>query len=96
LYWQRALAGFAGEWAPVQTPTEVHDDPQVRANGYIAATDMGNGVSLPLVTSPVQFDSEPGRPRRAPEHGEHTEEVLLELGLTWDEIGALKDQGAII
>ena len=57
---------------------------------------MGNGVSLPLVTSPVQFDEQPGRPSRAPEHGEHTEAVLLELGLTWDEIGDLKDQGVII
>jgi crotonobetainyl-CoA:carnitine CoA-transferase CaiB-like acyl-CoA transferase len=96
VFWQQALAGFAGEWAPVQTPSEVHDDPQVRANGYVAPTDMGNGVALPLVTSPVQFDSQPGRPRRAPEHGEHTEEVLLELGMTWDEIGALKDDRAII
>ena len=57
---------------------------------------MGNGVSLPLVTSPVQFDEQPGRPSRAPEHGEHTEAMLLELGLTWDEIGGLKDQGVII
>ena len=95
-HWLRALAGFAGEWAPVQTPTEVHDDPQVRANGYIAPTDMGNGVSLPLVTSPVQFDGVAGQPRRAPELGEHTEAVLLELGLNWDEIGTLKNQGAII
>ena len=66
------------------------------ANGYIAQADMGNGVSLPLVTSPVQFDGQPGHPRRAPEHGEHTEAVLLELGMTWDEIGGLKDQGVII
>ena len=95
-HWRRALAGFAGEWAPVQSPAEVHDDPQVHANGYIAGTGMGNGVSLPLVTSPVQFDGQPGRPRRAPEHGEHTETVLLELGMTWDEIGELKEQGVII
>jgi len=95
-HWRRVLADFAGEWAPVQTPAEVHDDPQVHANGYIAQADMGNGVSLPLVTSPVQFDGQPGRPRRAPEHGEHTEAVLLELGMTWDEIGGLKEQGVII
>ena len=48
-----------------------------------------------MVTTPVQFDGEPGQPDRAPELGEHTEEVLLELGLSWDEIAALKDGGVI-
>jgi crotonobetainyl-CoA:carnitine CoA-transferase CaiB-like acyl-CoA transferase len=94
--WRRALAGFEGEWAVVQTPRELHDDPQVRANGYVAEVDVGNGVSLPFVTSPIQFDEEPGRPRRAPEHGEDTEAVLLESGLTWAEIGELKRSGAIL
>jgi crotonobetainyl-CoA:carnitine CoA-transferase CaiB-like acyl-CoA transferase len=94
-HWCTALAGFTGEWAPVQTPAEVHHDPQVRANGYIAAADMGNGVSLPMVSPPAVFDEQPGEPSRAPEVGEHTEEVLLELGLTWDDLAALKESHAI-
>ena len=34
----------------MQTPREVHDDPQVQANAYVADVDVGNGVSIPLVT----------------------------------------------
>jgi crotonobetainyl-CoA:carnitine CoA-transferase CaiB-like acyl-CoA transferase len=94
-HWCAALAGFTGEWAPVQIPAEVHDDPQVRANGCITAADMGNGVSLPMVNPPASFDERPGEPSRAPEVGEHTEEVLLELGLTWDDLAELKESHAI-
>ena len=75
---------------------EVHDDPQAIANGFIADVEMVNGRSIPMVTSPIQFDEAPGVPGRGPEHGEHTEAVLLELGLSWDDISTLKDQGAII
>jgi crotonobetainyl-CoA:carnitine CoA-transferase CaiB-like acyl-CoA transferase len=94
--WRRALAEFPGEWAPVQAPGELHDDPQVQANGYLAAVDVGDGGPLPMVTTPVQFDERPGRPTRAPEHGEHTEAVLLELGLSWSEIADLKASGAVL
>lgn len=90
------LAAFEGEWVPSQRPDEVASDPQVRANGYLAAVDLGEGRSLPVVTAPVQFDEQPGRTARAPEHGEHTESVLLELGLSWDEVSALKDSKAIL
>lgn len=93
--WRTVLAGFAGEWTVVQEPDELHDDPQVRANAYVAGVDTGRGSTLPMVTTPVQFDGEPGTPARAPESGEHTEDVLLELGVTWDEIAALKERGVI-
>ncbi|MDT3442843.1 MULTISPECIES: CaiB/BaiF CoA-transferase family protein [unclassified Pseudofrankia] len=94
--WRHVLSEFEGEWAPSQPPHELADDPQVQANGYLAQVDVGNGHSLPLVTAPVQFDEQPGEPTRAPEHGEHTETVLLALGLTWDEIGELKANKAIL
>ncbi|HET8619539.1 MAG TPA: CoA transferase [Acidimicrobiales bacterium] len=93
--WRTVLAAFAGEWAVVQEPAEVHDDPQVRANGYVAGVDTGRGSTLPMVTSPVEFDGAPGAPTRAPEAGEHTEEVLLALGLGWDDIAALKERDVI-
>jgi crotonobetainyl-CoA:carnitine CoA-transferase CaiB-like acyl-CoA transferase len=58
--------------------------------------EMANGSSLPVVASPIQFDEHPSQPTRAPELGEHTEAVLLELGLTWAEISGLKDGKAIL
>ncbi|HMQ25124.1 MAG TPA: CoA transferase [Acidimicrobiales bacterium] len=93
--WTDVLAAFEGEWAPVQSPADVVADPQVVANGYLADVDVGEGT-IPLVTAPVQFDGTPAHPTRAPEHGEHTEAVLLDLGLTWDDLAALKSRGTIV
>ena len=95
--WRRILTNdFEGEWVPTQTPHELAADPQVQANGYLADVEMANGTSLPVVASPIQFDEQPSRPARAPEHGEHTEAVLLELGVTWDEISTLKQEKVIL
>jgi len=44
----------------------------------------------------VHFSDTPGSPAWvAPEIGQHTEEVLLELGFTWDDIGRLRAEGAV-
>lgn len=93
--WCQILSKAKGVWSPFQTPIEVHSDPQVIANGYLQDVEMINGRQLTMVTSPAQFDETPAQPTRAPEHGEHTEATLLGLGLSWDEIAALKESGAI-
>jgi crotonobetainyl-CoA:carnitine CoA-transferase CaiB-like acyl-CoA transferase len=93
--WKRLLAELDAPWAPVQSVREVIEDPQVIANGYVGevALDGGQGYRLPTV--PVQFDEQAPPLRRAPEHGEHTEALLLELGYDWDRIAELTDQGVI-
>ena len=93
--WCQVLKHAKGVWAPMQTAHEVRSDPQVAPNGYLADVEMANGTTLSLVTSPAQFDEESASPLRAPELGEHTEEAMLALGLDWDEIIALKEQGVI-
>jgi crotonobetainyl-CoA:carnitine CoA-transferase CaiB-like acyl-CoA transferase len=94
--WRRTLAGLSGAWGVVQTPGEVCQDPAVMANGYIAHTTTMNGVSYALPTNPVQFDEQPVIPPGAPEHGQHTEELLMDAGMDWDTIMRHKESGAVL
>jgi crotonobetainyl-CoA:carnitine CoA-transferase CaiB-like acyl-CoA transferase len=93
--WRVALADAEGVWAPMQSAREVHDDPQAQANGYLPVVDRGDGTSFTLVANPVQFDGTSPPLTPAPEMGQHTEDVLLSLGLTWEDLASLKDAGAI-
>ncbi|WP_261566543.1 CaiB/BaiF CoA transferase family protein [Frankia gtarii] len=94
--WVERLRTVRGPWAVVQTPAEVLDDPQVVANGYVRTVHDADGHELPLVASPLQFDNRSPELERAPRHGEHTDEVLLELGLSWDEIINGKIDGSVM
>lgn len=93
--WRDRLAKMQGQWAPFQTLTQLPTDPQVVANEYIRDVDLGDGTSFRLVANPVQFDSTPPELRKGPEHAQHTEEILVDLGLPWERIEALKAAGAI-
>jgi crotonobetainyl-CoA:carnitine CoA-transferase CaiB-like acyl-CoA transferase len=95
-HWRTALAGQEGPWAVVAHAAEAIGDEQARVNGYVQDVDYGDGRSLPMIAAPVQFDETAPPLRPAPEHGAHTEEVLLELGLDWDEIVRLKASGAVL
>lgn len=94
--WRTALAVLTGAWGIVQTPAELCEDPAVTANGYVAHTETVNGVPFSLPTNPVQFNERSVTPRGAPEHGQHTEEVLMDAGIDWDTIEELKKSGAIL
>jgi crotonobetainyl-CoA:carnitine CoA-transferase CaiB-like acyl-CoA transferase len=93
------LLGDAGlRFAPVRDHAEVAADEGVRANGYIASVeDPGApGAMTEVVRAPVRFsDSVPTTRPRSPELGQHTEEVLLEAGYSWDDIAALSAEGAV-
>lgn len=95
-HWKEVLADFDGVWTPFQTLDELYDDPQVVANGYLPAMTAANGQEVQLVASPAQFDEVPVQVTRCPEHGEHTETALLEAGLDWDDLAAMKESGAIL
>jgi crotonobetainyl-CoA:carnitine CoA-transferase CaiB-like acyl-CoA transferase len=81
--------------APVRSYDELESDPQVAANRYIHHVEHEGAEAVPLVGSGFAVDGEPMLIQRlAPHHGEHTEEVLLEAGYSWDEIEALCRDGA--
>jgi crotonobetainyl-CoA:carnitine CoA-transferase CaiB-like acyl-CoA transferase len=93
--WAGLLQGLSTPWSVVQNAAEAATDPQVIANNLVTQV-AGPAGPYPLVASPAQFDGMPTALDRAPEHGQHTEEVLLELGRTWEDIIGLKESGAVL
>lgn len=93
--WCELLAAAGMRHAPVRDHSQVVADRGVWENGYLVNVDGADG-EITVPASPVRFSETPARAvADAPELGQHTEEVLLEVGYTWEQIGELSSSGAI-
>ena len=95
-YWRQHLKTMKGQWAPIQTMRDLLTDDQTIANDMIIEVEGADGGKpLRLVRGPVQWNGEPLETTRAPQASEHTEIVLMEMGIEWDKIEEYKAKGAI-
>lgn len=84
-------------WQVVNSFAEAAADPQVSENEYVMDFDHPTAGWIKMVGFPVQLSKTPGKiTAAAPELGQHTEEIMQELGYTWDEIVRLKDERVIL
>jgi crotonobetainyl-CoA:carnitine CoA-transferase CaiB-like acyl-CoA transferase len=82
-------------WAPVQTVEELLADPQFLASGGLVEVPDGPSTAT-MVASPVDFAGTPWRPRSMPpELGEHTDEILGEIGRDEESIARLREDGVV-
>jgi crotonobetainyl-CoA:carnitine CoA-transferase CaiB-like acyl-CoA transferase len=89
--WAKAFEDHDVFWAPVQTPAEVLADPQARAAGAWVEIE---GAGVESVDAPVSYDgARRDRAAGPPRAGQHTREVLGELGYLPDDIDALLTDG---
>src|SRR5580692_7517450 len=83
-------------FAPVAKPGDLFEDPQLNANGRMLEITFPNGVTAKIPRLPVEIGSHDLALRRqAPAIGEHTTEILAELGLAQNEIDALRKRAII-
>jgi crotonobetainyl-CoA:carnitine CoA-transferase CaiB-like acyl-CoA transferase len=88
--------GYEFAYAPIYDPVEAVHSEQARANEYVTEFDHPELGRIKMIGFPVKFSKTPARIyREAPHLGQHTEEVLLELGYTWEEIAQFREEEVI-
>lgn len=92
----RKLEEIGIPFSPVRKPGELFDDPQLLAHGRMMHTRMPNGKWVNLPNMPFEIDGQsPPLRHQPPAAGEHTDEILGELGYSAEAIAALRSQGRI-
>ncbi|MFH1112348.1 MAG: CoA transferase [Pseudomonadota bacterium] len=93
--WIEIFARYHCICTPIQTPMEVAEDPQALANNYVSYMDHPVYGKTKIVGFPWDFSDTPASCRReAPGLGQHTREVLLEIGYSLGEVEELESNGA--
>ncbi len=96
--WMKILRQDEGDFifTQVNNVNELPDDPQVQANDYVVDFDHPQHGTIQMIGMPVRLSETPGGIRApAPEFGQHTEEILLDLGYEWEAISDLRKREVI-
>ena len=95
-HWLTALEAAGVPAGPIYTLDEVYADPQVRARDMVVETEHPTAGRVRNIGIPVKLSETPGAFRRpAPALGEHTDEVLRELGVSDERAALLRASGAV-
>jgi crotonobetainyl-CoA:carnitine CoA-transferase CaiB-like acyl-CoA transferase len=94
-HWYEVFNGVHVTFGAVRGPQEVINDPQLRLNDIVVPLEGAGGKLTSTISSPIQVHDIMKVPaRRAPALGEHTEEILKQLGFSASEIEGLRASGA--
>jgi crotonobetainyl-CoA:carnitine CoA-transferase CaiB-like acyl-CoA transferase len=95
-HWYNVFSGIHVTFGAVRGPQEVINDPQLRLNDIVVPLEGAGGKLTSTISSPIQVHGVAKVPaKRAPEIGEHNDEVLQQLGFNVAEIDDLRASGAI-
>ncbi len=95
-HWYEVFDEVGIWYAPVNSYEQVEKDPQVIHNQAIMTFEHPKAGTVRVLSHPVRYDGEaPPLRRTPPELGEHTQEILAELGYEPERIEALKAEGVV-
>ena len=95
-HWHEVFERARVTYGIVRTAAEVTTDPQALENELIVPIEGGSGHMTRTVSSPIRIHGVPkAAARRAPELGEHNDQILKELGFTGSEIDGFRASGSV-